>query len=287
MINYVAFFTSILLAGIAAYFSVVGLSTIFAGAFWSVIVMGGALEFGKLVTAAWLHLKWDEINRAFKYYLSFAVIVLMLITSMGIFGFLSKAHIDSQTAIADNSIEMRLIEQNIQREQKVIDYVDSQFEILDNASEQWISNGYITRALQERENQADDRRQLARQQAEATEKINELILTKSELEREAVRQSAEIGPIKYVAEILYGDQAEDYIDNAARWVIFAIIFVFDPVAVLLLIASSGMIARGREPIDFGDYTMVPTSKIDDSFNDQRERLKQRKKEMFPTDGGHF
>ena len=287
MINYLAFFTSILLAGIAAYFSVVGLSTIFAGAFWSVIVMGGALEFGKLVTAAWLHLKWDEINRAFKYYLSFAVIVLMLITSMGIFGFLSKAHIDSQTAIADNSIEMRLIEQNIEREQKVIDYVDSQFEILDNASEQWISNGYITKALQERENQADDRQQLARQQAEATEKINELVLTKSELEREAVRQSAEIGPIKYVAEILYGDQAEDYIDNAARWVIFAIIFVFDPVAVLLLIASSGMIARGREPIDFGDYTMVPTSKIDDSFNDQRERLKQRKKEMFPTDGGHF
>jgi len=287
MINYLAFFTSILLASIAAYFSVVGLSTIFAGAFWSVIVMGGALEFGKLVTAAWLHLKWDEINRAFKYYLSFAVIVLMLITSMGIFGFLSKAHIDSQTAIADNSIEMRLIEQNIEREQKVIDYVDSQFEILDNASEQWISRGYISRALQERENQADDRQQLARQQTEATEKINELVLTKSELEREAVRQSAEIGPIKYVAEILYGDQAEDYIDNAARWVIFAIIFVFDPVAVLLLIASSGMIARGREPIDFGDYTMVPTSKIDDSFNDQRERLKQRKKEMFPTDGGHF
>jgi len=287
MINYLAFFTSILLASIAAYFSVVGLSTIFAGAFWSVIVMGGALEFGKLVTAAWLHLKWDEINRAFKYYLSFAVIVLMLITSMGIFGFLSKAHIDSQTVIADNSIEMRLIEQNIEREQKVIDYVDSQFEILDNASEQWIYRGYISRALQERENQADDRQQLARQQTEATEKINELILTKSELEREAVRQSAEIGPIKYVAEILYGDQAEDYIDNAARWVIFAIIFVFDPVAVLLLIASSGMIARGREPIDFGDYTMVPTSKIDDSFNDQRERLKQRKKEMFPTDGGHF
>lgn len=287
MINYLAFSTSILLAGIAAYFSVIGLSTIFAGAFWSVIVMGGALEFAKLVTAAWLHIKWDEINKAFKYYLSFAVVVLMLITSMGIFGFLSKAHIDSQTAIADNSIELRLIEQNIEREQKVIDYVDSQFEILDNASEQWISRGYISRALQERENQADDRQQLARQQTEATEKINGYLLTKSELEREAVRQSAEIGPIKYVAEILYGDQAEDYIDNAARWVIFAIIFVFDPVAVLLLIASSGMIARGREPIDFGDYTMVPTSKIDDSFNDQRERLKQRKKEMFPTDGGHF
>lgn len=287
MINYLAFGTSILLAGIAAYFSVVGLSTIFAGAFWSVIVMGGALEFGKLVTAAWLHIKWDEINKAFKYYLSIAVIVLMLITSMGIFGFLSKAHIDSQTAIADNEIEFRLIEQNIQREQKVIDYVDSQFELLDNASEQWISRGYISRALQERENQADDRQELERQQREAAEKINGYLLTKSELEREAVRQSAEIGPIKYVAEILYGDQAEDYIDNAARWVIFAIIFVFDPVAVLLLIASSGMIARGREPIDFGDYTMVPTSKIDDSFNDQRERLKQRKREMFPTDGGHF
>lgn len=289
MINYLAFATSILLAGVAAYFSVVGLSTIFAGAFWSVIVMGGALEFAKLVTAAWLHIKWSEIGRLFRYYLCIAVVVLMLITSMGIFGFLSKAHIDSQTAIADNSIEVQLIDKNIEREQKVIDYVDSQFEILDNASEEWISRGYMTRALQERENQKDDREELTRQQNAASEKVTEYLLRKSELEREAVRQSAEIGPIKYVAEILYGEAADDYIDNAARWVIFAIIFAFDPVAVLLLVASSGLLARRRGWTGEVDenYVSIPKDKIDDSFNDQRDRLKKMKRKMFPVDGGNF
>ena len=93
MINYLAFLTSLLVAGVAAYFSVIGLATIFAGSFWPVVVMAGALEVGKIVTAGFLHIRWSDINSWFKVYLSAAVVVLMLITSLGIFGFLAKANI--------------------------------------------------------------------------------------------------------------------------------------------------------------------------------------------------
>lgn len=286
MTNYLALITSLMLASIAAYFSVVGLSTIFAGAFWSVIVMGGALEISKLVTAAWLHLNWSDISKAFRYYLALAVVVLMLITSLGIFGFLSKAHIDSQTAAADNSIELQLLQNQQQRQQNIIDYVDSQFEILDNASQEWIDKGYISRALQEREKQKDDREALRIQQQEAAKEIASIVLRRSELEREAVRQAAEIGPIKYVADMVYGDDSDDRIDDAARILILLIIFVFDPVAVLLLVASTSMLASNKQPISIiGDaddnYVSVPKDQIDTSFNSQKHRDAQRKRDMFP------
>jgi len=292
MTNYLAFATSILLASIAAYFSVIGLSTIFAGAFWSVIVMGGALEVAKLVTAAWLHLNWNEISRAFRYYLTLAVVVLMLITSLGIFGFLSKAHIDSQTIAADNSIEVKLLNDQLVRQEKIIEYVDTQFEILDNASQEWITKGYISRALEERGRQKDDRERLRAQQEEAAEQIAQILLRRTELERESVRQTAKIGPIKYVADMVYGPDGEDRIDDAARLLILLIIFVFDPVAVLLLIASSKMMSSNRplntsvRTADKG-YVAVPTDNIDDSFNvesaqrAQRERDLLKKREIFP------
>ena len=147
MINYLAVFASLLVAGVAAFYSIIGLSTIFAGAFTAVVIMASVLEFAKIITAVYVHNRWRDINKVFRIYLSTAVLVLMLITSLGIFGFLSKAHIDSQTTIADNTIQIELIDNKIKSEQKVVDYVDSQFELLDNAYEQWISKGYMTRAL--------------------------------------------------------------------------------------------------------------------------------------------
>ena len=141
MINYLAAFAALAVAGVAAFYSIVGLSTIFAGAFWPVVIMASVLEFAKIITALFVHLRWSDINRAFKVYLSSAVVVLMLITSLGIFGFLSKAHIDSKTSIANNDVAIELIDSQIESERKVIDYVDSQFELLDNAYEQWIDKG--------------------------------------------------------------------------------------------------------------------------------------------------
>tara|TARA_R110000868_G_scaffold9000_10_gene45671 strand:+ start:21895 stop:22797 length:903 start_codon:yes stop_codon:yes gene_type:complete len=263
MTNYLSLFTAILLACVAAYFSVVGLSTIFAGAFWSVIIMGGTLEFAKLVSAAWLHLYWKVAPRAIKYYLTLAVAVLMLITSMGIFGFLSKAHIDSQVKVADNDIEVVLIDQRIERERKTISFVDSQLSLLDNASEEWIANGYVTRAINQRQESKDERATLLREQDQAAEALAELLSKRAELNRETVRQQAEIGPIKYVAEVIYKDEADSHVDDAARWVIFAIIFAFDPVAVLLLVGSIGQLSR-RTTYTQNIDNSYPSEPVDDS-----------------------
>jgi len=285
MINYLAIFASLCVATVAAYYSIVGLSTIFSGAFWSVVIMASVLEFAKIITAVYVHLRWSDINRAFRYYLTAAVIALMLITSLGIFGFLSKAHIDSQTASADNSIAIELIDGQIQREQKVVDYVDSQFNLLDNAYEEWISKGYITRALNERDKQSEQREQLSGQQNQATEKINELVLRRSELEREAVRQEAEVGPIKYVAEIVYGDD-DDRIDDAARVLILVLIFAFDPLALLLLLASTSVIYKENNHIppiidesdinDLREGTAVSVKEINEYIRKKREYFPKKK-----------
>lgn len=282
MINYLAVFASLLVAGVAAFYSIIGLSTIFAGAFTAVVIMASVLEFAKIITAVYVHNRWRDINKVFRIYLSTAVLVLMLITSLGIFGFLSKAHIDSQTTIADNTIQIELIDNKIKSEQKVVNYVDSQFELLDNAYEQWISKGYMTRALNEREKQKEDRTALAQQQEEAASRLGDLISQRSELEKEAVRQSAEIGPIKYVAEMVYGTDSEEYIDDAARILIIFLIFAFDPLAIVLLIASTNAIYKES------DY--LPPIVSDDEIEDFRDKgisMKEindyvkRKRQFFP------
>ena len=283
MINYLAAFAALAVAGVAAFYSVVGLSTIFSGAFWPVVIMASTLEFAKIITALFVHLRWSDINKAFKVYLSSAVVVLMLITSLGIFGFLSKAHIDSTTDISNNDIEVQLIDKQIESEQKVIDYVDSQFELLDTAYEQWIEKGYITRALNERETQKEDRTELATQQKEAATQLKVLTMQRSELQREAVAQQSEIGPIKYVAEIIYGNDSEDAIDDAARLLIILLIFAFDPLAILLLLSSTAVIYKQD------DYMppIVSFDEIDDmrdaeheSVNEVNEYIK-RKRQIFP------
>ena len=283
MINYLAAFAALSVATVAAFYSVVGLSTIFSGAFWPVVVMASVLELAKIITALFVHLRWSDINKAFKVYLSLAVVVLMLITSLGIFGFLSKAHIDSTTVISNNDVEISLIDNQIKSEQKVIDYVDSQFNLLDNAYEQWIDKGYITRALNERDTQKEDRKQLAAQQEKAAASLKALTVDRGELQREAIAQQSEIGPIKYVAEIVYGDDSEDRIDDAARLLIILLIFAFDPLAILLLLASTAVIYKEDNFLP----SIVSVDEIDDlrdadaeSVNEVNEYIK-RKREIFP------
>jgi hypothetical protein len=118
-LNYLAVITSLGIAAIAAYFSVLGLATIFAGAFMGIVIMAGALEFGKVVTAAYLHLAWDKLNYM-KYYLVFSVFVLMLITSLGIFGYLSKAHSEQTGDTAQAQSFVDRIESQIAREENKI-----------------------------------------------------------------------------------------------------------------------------------------------------------------------
>ena len=277
MINYLAFLTSLLVAGVAAYFSVIGLATIFAGSFWPVVIMAGALEIGKIVTAGFLHIRWSDINRWFKVYLSSAVVVLMLITSLGIFGFLAKANIE-QTLQGDRySLELSIIDKRLDAKEKELSRYEERLEgldyIIDTARPQ--DRNYIDRR------QRDERAEIAVDIDRVVSEIVVLNEDKLPLQREQLVQEGEIGPIKYVAEMLYGeDVAKDKLDNAARILIFFIIFAFDPLAILLLVASLGLIYRDNEPLNpmyASDEVSIPVDKIasGDDYISEKRRLYPR------------
>ena len=236
----ITFLSAISISIIAAGYSIVGLSTLFAGAVVPIIAMGSALEVGKLVAASWLYNNWRNklVPYTIKIYLTFAVIVLIFITSMGIFGFLSKAHLDQVKPTSSNNIKIELIDKQINQEQTIIDRSQKTLDLLDQTLEKYIELEYVTRGLKERKKQEEERAALTLAINNASDKIAELTNKKAVLELEQDKIEAEVGPIKYIAELIYGDDAKDYFDHAVRWVIIVLIFVFDPLAVLLLIAAN-------------------------------------------------
>ena len=350
------FLTAITISGVAIYYSVAGLAAIFAAAVIPIIVMGVSLEVGKLVTAVWLHRNWKKAVWWMKTYLSIAVIVLMFITSMGIFGFLSKAHIEQtslsqeQVALIDTLDDKELraqakidrwrgeldrlvkgedvrVDSLIEKEQEGLDKIyarikgekdavraDAKFEIeqqqtrikqaqdrrdaeIAAAEKKFEGSLGGTKAYEDAVKKAKDNELSVASRAQAEilkintkldedlakidakyatdiasinkrindlrnqannktqdiegritelegfidgeqKKIDDVREEKAVYQKEYRKLEAEVGPIKYIAEFIYGEQADqNLLEAAVRWVIIIIIFVFDPLAVLLLIAS--------------------------------------------------
>ena len=236
----ITFLSAISISVIAAGYSIIGLSTLFAGAVIPIIAMGSALEVGKLVAASWLYNNWRNklVPRAIKAYLTFAVIVLIFITSMGIFGFLSKAHLDQVQPTSSNNIKIELLNTQIDQQEKIIERSNKTLTLLDKALEKYVDMEYVTRGLKERTKQKPERDALTLAINNASDVIAKLTTEKATLKLEQDKIEAEVGPIKYIAELIYGDEAKDHFDKAVRWVIIVLIFVFDPLAVLLLIAAN-------------------------------------------------
>ena len=240
------FLSAISISVIAAGYSIVGLATLFAGAVVPIIAMGSALEVGKLVAASWLYHNWNsDVPRLLKGYLFGAIIVLIFITSLGIFGFLSKAHLDQVKPTSGNNIKIELLDKQINQQNLIIERAEKQITLLDKALEVYIDKEYVTRGLKERKKQEEERNALNTAINEASDKIAELTNNKATLSLEQNKIEAEVGPIKYVAELIYGEQAQDNFDKAVRFVILILIFVFDPLAVLLLIAANISLRQWR------------------------------------------
>jgi hypothetical protein len=240
------FLSAISISVIAAGYSIIGLATLFAGAVIPIIAMGSALEVGKLVAASWLYNNWNsDVPRLLKAYLFGAIIVLIFITSMGIFGFLSKAHLDQVKPTSGNNIKIELLDNQINQQQKIIDRSQKTLDQLDKALEVYIEKEFVTRGLKERKKQEEERNTLNNAINNASDKIAELTNQKASLSLEQNKIEAEVGPIKYVAELIYGENAEDNFDKAVRIVILILIFVFDPLAVLLLIAANISLRQWR------------------------------------------
>lgn len=230
------------ISGVAAWYSIIGLAAIFAAAKIPVIIMGASLEVGKLVTASWLYQNWERAPFLLKSYLTIAVVVLMFITSMGIFGFLSKAHMDQTIMSGDNTLLIEQLDQRISREQTrirdaelVISQLDQSVQTLMNYDRIRGNDG----AIAVREGQKDERNNLNAIIDSASNSVGDLRGQRLELSQEQLALEAEVGPIRYIAELVYdGDPTVDILGDAVRYVILIIIFVFDPLAVLLLIAAN-------------------------------------------------
>ena len=283
------FLSAISISIIAAGYSIVGLATLFAGAVVPIILMGSALEVGKLVAASWLYHNWNSnVPRLLKAYLFSAIIILIFITSMGIFGFLSKAHLDQVKPTSSNNIKIELLNNQIKSQQLIIDRSQKTLTLLDKALEVYIDKEFVTRGLKERKKQEPERLELNTAIKEASNEIGKLSEEKGILSLEQNKIEAEVGPIKYVAELIYGENAENNFDSAVRIVILILIFVFDPLAVLLLIAANISLRQWRMAKQA--VKLQKEINLQDTLNRQKRKLdklgkKQRDyKKMVATMG---
>lgn len=203
--------------------------------------MGGTLEFAKLVSVSWVYRNWAIAPKLIKGYFIFAVLILMFITSLGTFGYLSKVHLETATSTADNSVEIQRIENEIASEQRQLDNAQKSITLLDKL----VDGNDVTKAVTIRARQKTERTQLTNTIKEASKNIAKLNTELAPLKKETLKAEAEVGPLKYVAELIYGDQAMNHFDSAVRFVIILIVLVFDPLAILLLIAANISMAKGK------------------------------------------
>ena len=231
------------LSVIAAWYSILGLVAIFAAAVIPIIIMGSALEVAKVVTTIWLHRYWDKITWLYKLYLVPAVIILAFITSMGIFGFLSKAHTDQNLVSGDVQSKIAIYDEKIKIAKENIDANRAALKQLDAAVDQIMGRSTTEsgaeRSVQIRRQQGPERQRLIREIEAEQKKISALNEERAPIAAEVRKVEAEVGPIKYIAALIYGDNPDaNLLERAVRWVIILLVLVFDPLALVLVVASN-------------------------------------------------
>ena len=259
--TFLMFFCALALSASAAWYSIIGLTAIFAAAKIPIIIMGATLEVSKLVVASWLYRNWKEIPFLMKTYLTGALLVLMFLTSMGIFGFLSKSHADQSMNSGDVLAKIEMLEQKIQIEQSKIDSAKTTLAQLDAQVNEMIgrstSTSAINRSITIRKQQDKERSVLIQSIEESQSRINELREELIPYKTQNRQLEAEVGPIKYIAALIYGENAdENLLEKAIRWVILLIVGVFDPLAVVMLIAANWSMRHRSESVSESGLGLV-------------------------------
>ena len=242
--TYLLFSCGLMLSAVAAYYSVMGLIAIFSTAVIPIAIMGSVLEASKLVSASWLYRNWNDIPKLLKTYFTTAVVVLMLLTSMGIFGYLSKAHLDQAVPTGDVASKIAILDEKIKTEKDNVDAARKAISQLDSQVDQTLARTTddkgADRSVAIRRSQAKERTNLLNEIQTSQAKIAKLNEERAPIASELRKVEAEVGPIKYIAALIYGDEKLDdtLLEKSVRIVILMIVFVFDPLAVLLLIAAN-------------------------------------------------
>ena len=280
--GYLILFISVIISAIAAYYSVVGLTAIFAAAVVPVMIMGGALEAGKIVATVWLHNNWRRAGYAFKMYLVPAIVFLMLLTSMGIFGFLSKAHGDQSLVSGDAMARVAIYDEKIKISKDNIDANRKALKQMDEAVDQVMGRSSdekgADKAVAVRRSQQKERARLQAEIQAEQKTITTLGEEVAPLRAEFRKVEAEVGPVKYIAALIYGDEAsKNMLEAAVRWVIILIVIVFDPLALTLILAANKQLEWAREGRGGWVHEQEPEKK------DDHDAASGDKKEELPAD----
>jgi hypothetical protein len=273
------------LSSVAAWYSIIGLTAIFAGAVIPVIIMGGILEVGKITTTVWLRKYWNRCGFMLKLYLVPAVIALALLTSMGIFGFLSKAHMEHGISTGDSQAKLSLYDEKIKTQRDNIELARKALTQMDNQVDQRLSRGdsenSAERAVQIRRQQTGERTKLQKEIGDAQKEIAKLNEERAPIAAENRKIEAEVGPIKYIAALIYGDNADNNtLESAVRWVIILLVIVFDPLAIALVLAANASKEWDKEEL----VKEEPRYEPDDGplTDTQLEQVEETAKENLPT-----
>jgi len=284
------FLTAIALSAVAAYYSVIGLAQIFPGSYWPIIIMGSVLEMAKLVTVSWLYNNWNVTTRWMRYYFLIAVLLLMGITSMGIFGYLSKAHIEHSASLSPLIEKEFIYDEKIKIQKETIEANRKNLLQLDAAVDQVMARSTdergAERSNQIRKAQQKERLRAADEITRAQTEIQKITEEKSPISLEIKKAESDLGPIKYVADVVYGTQDRDLIDKAVRLVIFVIIVVFDPLAILLLIAANQTYRKinkdKKQKVKVRKSIDVPSVPSVESFIDEKNTVISKDKILNMT-----
>jgi hypothetical protein len=272
IIAWLALFSGLSISAVAVYYSVAGLVSIFAAAAIPIMIMGVVLELSKLVATVWLKINWTKAPNLIRSYLIVAITILMIITSMGIFGYLSKAHLDQAVPTGDVVDQVALIDEKIKTQKENVDASRKALKQMDEAVDQVMARSSdekgADKAASLRRSQQKERSQLQNDIAKAQKEISTLNNERAPVAKELRKVEAEVGPIKYIAALIYGDNPDsNLLESAVRWVIITIVIVFDPLAVILLLASqySFMWFRKAEeddqPKSINDFVPQPQTLI--------------------------
>lgn len=267
------FVVALCLSSVAAFYSIMGLTAIFAAAVMPIIIMGSLLEIAKVTVTIWLHEYWKNCKLIMKAYLSCSVVILMVITSMGIFGFLSKAHNDQGMVSGDVQAKIAIFDEKIKVSRENIDANRKALKQLDDAVDQVMGRSTdekgADKAVALRRSQGKERARLIADIEAEQKKISQLNEERAPIAAEVRKVEAEVGPIKYIAALIYGDNPDaNLLERAVRWVIIMLVVVFDPLAVMMLLAATES-RKWNKSLTIAPVVEPPTQH--DSDNDKKEQ----------------
>ena len=249
--GYFTLAVALIISTVAEYYSIVGLMAIFAASPISIAIMGAALGVGKITGAVWLKINWARANWKYKLYLSFAVTLLMMLTSVGCFGFLSKAHSDQNLVSGDVQAKIAVYDEKIKTAKDNIDANRKALKQMDEAVDQVMGRSNdekgADKAVAIRRGQQKERARLQTEITTEQKTISQLSEERAPIAAEVRKVEAEVGPIKYIAAMIYGDNPDaNLLEAAVRWVIILIVAVFDPLALMLNLAALQSIRWSKE-----------------------------------------